>query len=41
MTYNLSLLRADCPRWHVWASDAGWLYATGRGMSVFNPGGSI
>jgi hypothetical protein len=41
MTYNLSLLRQDCPRWQIWSSDAGRLYATGPGMSVFNPGGSI
>jgi hypothetical protein len=41
MTYNLSLLRLDCPRWQIWSSDAGRLYATGRGLSVFNPGGSL
>jgi hypothetical protein len=38
---DLSDLRRDRPRWSVWASDAGRLYATGHGMSVFNPGGSI
>jgi hypothetical protein len=27
--------------WHVWASDAGHLYATGHGRSAFNPGGSV
>jgi hypothetical protein len=37
---ELSALRNDCPRWHVWSSDAGHLYATGRGLSVMNPGGS-
>jgi hypothetical protein len=41
MTTALSDLRNDCPCWHVWISDAGHLYATGRGLSVMNPGGSL
>jgi hypothetical protein len=41
MTLDLSTLQDERPRWHVWSSDTGRLYATGRGLSVFNPGGSL
>jgi hypothetical protein len=38
---DLSGLSHDCPRWSVWVSDVGHLYATGHGLSALNPGGSI
>jgi hypothetical protein len=41
MAHELSRLKVDCPRWRIWASNEGWLYATRPGLSVLTPGASI
>lgn len=37
----LPQLRQDHPHWHIWASDAGRLYATRTGISVDDRGASV
>jgi hypothetical protein len=37
----LPRLRQDHPRWRIWASDTGRLYATRAGISVDEPGASV
>ena len=37
----LPRLRQDHPRWRIWASDTGRLYATRPGLSVDEPGASV
>lgn len=36
---DLRALREQRPRWHIWASDAGWNYATCAGLMA--PGTGI
>ena len=38
---GLSALRHDYPRWRIWSSDAGHLYATRPGMSAHPPGEAV